>query len=89
MAIWTMVLPTNMKPTAWLKIQDGTVKVFFHADLEANTPKEGSFSMTPLYTKQEIADFVKGLYFDDDFRLGNQKSMVAQIADKIEEEAKK
>ena len=43
----------------------------------------------PLYTAHEIASFIRKLYFDDNFRLDDSKNRFAQIADKIEEEAKK
>jgi len=39
----------------------------------------------PLYTAHEIAEFIRGLYFDDNFR-GVMRC--ADLADKIEEEAK-
>jgi len=73
-----------MKPTAY-KYESPRVCTSFH---EENTNAAG-FKITPLYTAHEIANFVKGLYFDDDFPVGTGKSVFAEIADKIEKESEK
>ncbi len=74
-----------MKPTTYYKVlPSGVPVVTDHKGLWDN--------LIPLYTAHEIADFVKGLYFDDNFHLetGHTKTSVfAQIADKIESEAAK
>lgn len=78
-----------MKPTAYLS-KNPAYLYFLDPSLVSNAMLKED--ITNLYTAHEIADFVKGLYFDDDWSLDTgytKTSVFAQIADKIEEEAKK
>lgn len=75
-----------MKHTANLwRDQDGNARGL----VLANDNPLLDVTVTPLYTAHEIADFVKGLYFDDDFRLDKDIPVFAQIAEKIEKESQK
>jgi len=67
-----------MKPTAYKIIFAGGNAIF-------SKDNYGGKETIPLYTAHEIAEFVRKLYFDEDFLPENP---YAGIADKIEEEAK-
>lgn len=80
-----------MKPTGYkyqISGQEESYQVVIASELitrkTAHYPEK--LKIVPLYTAHEIADFVKGLYFDDNFR-GHKEYY--EIAEKIEEGAKK
>lgn len=75
-----------MKPALWLVHIEGKYPNTLYDD-SGDYEKHGSYKTTRLYTAHEIADFVRGLYFDDNFIKGWDKSVFAEIADKIEEES--
>jgi hypothetical protein len=53
--------------------------------MEPTDPK-ADIKSTPLYTLHDVADFIRGLYFDENFIKGWDKSVFTEIADKLEEE---
>ena len=71
-----------MKPTAYLS-KNPAYLYFKDPSLVSNAMLEED--ITRLYTAHEIAEFVRGLYFDDDFKVGSPPFMA--IADKIEKES--
>jgi len=75
-----------MKPAAFLG-KNPAYLYFKDPSLVSNAMLKAD--ITNLYTAAEIADFVKGLYFDDDFRLDKNRPVFAQIAEKIEEANRK
>ena len=63
-----------MKPTA-----------YFNTKLNLISTYKGGEYIVPLYTVHEIADFIKGLYFDD--TLANEQPLTfARIAEILEKE---
>lgn len=74
-----------MKPTAY-KWKNSEGIGFLSHD---NAPMLASGEPTLLYAIHDVADFIRGLYFDDNFIKGWDKSVFAEIADKIEKESKK
>ena len=69
-----------MKPTANIWHDKNG---FVRAMVLANDNPLLDVTETPLYTAHQIADFVRGLYFDDDFSIVGTAAKT--IADKIEE----
>ncbi len=79
-----------MKPSAYLYEyhETGIVRSSLKHPNEFDKTLASEF-ITHLYTAAEIADFVKGLYFDDNWKLDKDRPVFAQIAERIEEEGKK
>ncbi len=77
-----------MKPSAYMYEYEGTgiVRSSMKHPNEFDRTLAREF-ITHLYTAHEIADFVRGLYFDDSSTPSDYT--ISKIADKIEEEAKK
>ena len=75
-----------MKPTAykWTEEGNGMASGLFD---EPQPPIFTEEKAIPLYTAHQIADFVRGLYFDDTLQDGTLtgKSIFTIIADKLEE----
>ena len=79
-----------MKPSAYLYEyhETGIVRSSLKHPNEFDKTLASEF-ITHLYTAAEVADFVKALYFDDDWHTDKNMPIFTQIAERIEEEAKK
>jgi hypothetical protein len=78
-----------MKPTLYKYINENGAVYIEDEDIDIKV----GVTKIPLYTAHEIANFVRGLYFDSRFPtevwVANGKSVYATIAEIIEKESQK